>query len=121
MGWVPNGRIAGEIMSKLSCLSHCIGIPYLDLCIGGTRQYGTLVQMTPFDAVDFSGVGWHHLDWTLLWGADIPQSNTSITTSAQELVLIGLIEADIECCVRSLHLSHYIDTGLVDVEEGDAA
>ena len=104
-------------MGEFSRLSHRRGIPNFDLGVGGACQDSALVQMTPLDAVYFSAMSLHNLDWTLLRRGDIPKSNTSIATSAQKLVLICFIKANVERGVRSFHLSDYIDASLVHIEQ----
>ena len=83
VSWVPDGRVASKIMCEFSRLSHGCGIPYFDLGVRRARENGAFVKVTPFDAVDFGGVGRNDLDWALLWGTYIPQSDVSISTSAQ--------------------------------------
>ena len=67
--------------------------------------------MAPVNAIHLVCVSWHDLDGTLLGRAEVPQLDGAVTACCQQLVLIGLIEADIECCVRSLHLLEYGDAG----------
>jgi len=63
--------------------------------------------MTPLDAVDFARVRRHHLHGALLGRAHIPKFDRAIATSCEELVLIGLIEADVEASIGGLHLAHH--------------
>jgi len=62
----------------------------------------------------------HHLQWTLLGRAQVPQLDCAITACRQQLVLIGLVKAHIEGGVWCFHLLHDSDTRhWVDVEDGD--
>ena len=118
---VPNCGIAGELVDEFRCLGHLRGVPNLDFHIGRTCQNRTLVQVTPLYAIDFSAMGRHNLDRVWLWSTHIPQSDVTIASRTEKLVLIALIEAYIKSRIWSRHLLDYVDSCLVDIQEGDCS
>lgn len=119
--WMPDSRIACKFMHELSLLLHGRCVPHFDRHVIGTCQNGALIQMTPVDGVYFFQMCGHSLDRLCLRSADVPQLDRAVSTRTQDLVLIGLIEADIECCVWCLYLPDYRNTGLIIVQNRDSA
>ena len=71
---VPDGCVGGEIVSEFNLLRHSGRVPNFHFHVDASRQDCPLVQMTPFDVVDFTLVCHHNLNRALLCRrTDIPK------------------------------------------------
>ena len=105
---VPDGCVGGKIMSELSLLGHGSRVPNFNFHVDASRQDRPLVQVTPFDVVNFTLVSHHNLSRALLCRrTKIPKFDRAIASSAQKLILIGLIKAYVEGSLRCLYFPYF--------------
>ena len=113
---VPDSCVGSKIMSEFSLLGHGGRVPNFHFHVNTCRQDRSLIQVTPFDVVDFTLVGHHNLNRALLCRrTDIPKFDRAIASSAQKLILIGLIKAYIEGSLRCLYFPYFCNSARINI------
>ena len=119
---VPDSSVGSEIVSEFDLLCHRSRIPNFHFHVDTCRQDRTLVQVTPFNVVNFTLVGHHNLKRALLCRSiDIPKFYRAIASSAQKLILIGLIKAYVKSSLRCLYFFHFCYAACIHIKNRDCA
>lgn len=119
---MPYSLVCSVVVCKLAqCTTstHCIGIPDLNGFVHRCTQDHALVDMVPLTALNFSCMSLQ--DTNRLGVTDLKQFKCSITTSLQNLILVGLREACIKTRVGCLELLHNFHLWSCDTEDGHRA